>query len=385
MLPRCGDDLLPVGHLWRLDGRNGDCREGGRANPIYHECEVYLPAVEGHDILLREFRHKYRLQHLGVEGPDPEDDRRSDVAKDGVAYLLLHLFDVLMRDDEIQFIFARFGEYLREGLVREVLELVNVEIKVWKLRKLLGRKIRAAHRGKEEARREHRAQETHIGLSDEALGKVDDDDFLLVHHLPDIEGGFRLADDVPDERIARELPDLVLDSGRRLLGIAVAVVGELLRPEVLHDRVLHVLDDLCPIVLVGVHAIDAEQRRVRIFEEGEKRIGENVFHACAPGVLPDLLEGRHKAGDDQVALVVADVLHDVERDRVLQVEGGEVHDILDAVLGDIVEKPLDRPAVRVDEGESLAVAQVLYRHILEQGRLAHTRFADDIHVTVTVL
>jgi hypothetical protein len=44
----------------------------------------------------------------------------------------------------------------------------------------------------------------------------------------------------------------------------------------------------------------------------EQCVGKDVLHAGAPGVDPDLAEGREKPRDYQVALVVADVLHHVE-------------------------------------------------------------------------
>ena len=41
--------------------------------------------------------------------------------------------------------------------------------------------------------------------------------------------------------------------------------------------------------------------------------------------------------------------------------------------------------MRIDEGESFTVAQVLNRHVLQQGGLAHAGLADDIHVAIAVL
>ena len=288
-----------MGHCRRLYRRDRHCREGRRPDAVYHEREIHLPAVESDEILFREPRHEDRLQHFGVKRPDAEGDRRAHVAEHGIAHLLLHLFDVLVRNDEIQFIFARFGENLGKCLVREVLEFVDVEIKMGQLGEFAAGEIRTAHRGEEYARREHRAQKAHVGLADEPFREIDDEYFPFIHHLADIERGLRLADDVADERIAGELTDLVLDRGRRLLRIAVGVIGKLLRPEVFHDRVLHVLNDFLPIRLVGVHAIDAEQGRIRILEEREQCVGENVFHARAPRVHPNLFERRHEAADHE--------------------------------------------------------------------------------------
>ena len=181
------------------------------------------------------------------------------------------------------------------------------------------------------------------------------------------------------------MPNLVLDGGRRLLGIAVAVVGKLLRPKVLHDRVLHVINHLFSILFIGIHAIDTEQGCVRILKQGEKRIREDVFHARAPCILPNLLKGRHEAAYHEVAFVVADILHHVKRNRVLEIKRSEVDDIFYAILRDVIENSINRPPMRVNKGESFAVPNILNRHVLKQGRLAHAGLADDVHMAVAVL
>ena len=102
------DNLFSVRHGRGLYRRNRHRREWRRSDAVYHEREIHLPPVKANDILLCESRHEYGLQHLGVKWPDAENDGRADVAEDGIAHLLLHLFYILMRDNEIQFVFARF-------------------------------------------------------------------------------------------------------------------------------------------------------------------------------------------------------------------------------------------------------------------------------------
>ena len=160
---------------------------------------------------------------------------------------------------------------------------------------------------------------------------------------------------------------LVLDSRCRLLGITVAVVSKFFRPEILDHRVPHIVHHFLPVLLVGVHAVHAEQSGVRIFQQGKKRVGKNIFHSCAPRVFPNLLEGRHQTTDHEVAFVIADILHHIKGNGVLHIKRSEVHHIFDPLFGDVVQEPLNRAAVRVDEYEPLAVSDVLNRHILEQG------------------
>ena len=62
-----------------------------------------------------------------------------------------------MSNNEIQFIFARFGKNLRKCFIREVLELINIEIKVREFFKIFSGFACAAHSSEENARREHRS------------------------------------------------------------------------------------------------------------------------------------------------------------------------------------------------------------------------------------
>ncbi len=181
------------------------------------------------------------------------------------------------------------------------------------------------------------------------------------------------------------MTDLVLNSGRRFLRVSVGIRRKLFRPEILNHRILHVVDNFFSIFFIGVHAINAEQGRVRIFQESEERVRKDVFHTRTPRVLPYFLEGRHEAGHDEMALVIADVLHHVEGDGMLHVKRREIDDIFHAVLRHIVKQSFNGAAVRIYEGETLATLQVLNRHVFKDGGLSHPRLADDVGVAIAVL
>src|SRR3989344_3142673 len=70
---------------------------------------------------------------------------------------------------------------------------------------------------------------------------------------------------------------------------------------------------------------------------------------------------------------------------MLQVERRKVHHVFDALLGHVLHNPVGGAAVRVDKGDSLAVADVLDGHVFQQGRFAHAGLADDVHVPRAVL
>ena len=86
-----------------------------------------------------------------------------------------------------------------------------------------------------------------------------------------------------------------------------------------------------------------------------------------------------------MALVVADILHDIKGHWMLHIERREVDDVVNAVRRHVLHNAVGGRAMRIDKGHTLTVADVLYGHIFEQGRLAHAGLADDVHVPRAIL
>ena len=85
-----------------------------------------------------------------------------------------------------------------------------------------------------------------------------------------------------------------------------------------------------------------------------------------------------------MAFVIADVFHDVERYRLVEIERREVHDVIYAMRRNVIKEFVRRAAVRVDECQTLAILNILNSHVLEEGRFAHARLANHVHVTAAV-
>ena len=173
--------------------------------------------------------------------------------------------------------------------------------------------------------------------------------------------------------------------GRRVLRVAVGIVGKLFNPKALYNRVGNLLHHFFAEGFVYEHAVDVEQCRALVLQKRHQRVGEDILHARGPGVYPNFAESGQEARYHEVALVVADILHDVKRYRVLQVEGRKIHHVFDAMCRHIFHNPVCGSAVRVDKSHSLAVADVLYGHVLQHGRLAHAGLADDVHMPAPIL
>ena len=58
----------------------------------------------------------------------------------------------------------------------------------------------------------------------------------------------------------------------------------------------------------------------------------------------------------------------------------EINDILDAVLGNKVEKILRLIAVRVKECKTLAIMNILHHQVVKEGGLANACFPADVHM-----
>jgi len=126
------------------------------------------------------------------------------------------------------------------------------------------------------------------------------------------------------------------------LGIAVGVGGELVYPKTFYNRVFNIFYHFFPERFVYQHAVHIKECRTLILQKCEQGVGENVLHARAPRIHPDLTKRREKPGHHQVTLVVAHVLHHVKGDRVVHVERCKVHYVFNAVFGHILHDPIRR-------------------------------------------
>ena len=123
-----------------------------------------------------------------------------------------------------------------------------------------------------------------------------------------------------------------------------------------------------------------EKGRGGELDERRDGVRQDVLEAGPPAVRPDRLEGGDDTRDGQVAVLGRVVGEDVEADRISEVGGVEVADVIDARAGDVVEEALGEVAVRVEEGDALAGGDVLQDQVLEEGRLAGAGLADRVEV-----
>src|SRR5262249_50609110 len=129
-----------------------------------------------------------------------------------------------------------------------------------------------------------------------SLGQIDDKDFSFVHELPEMEIYRWVRQHAVEPGVGQEGVDLVLNRRDGVLSVAWVVFGKLLGPEEPDLLIGHAADDLPSEGFVGEHSQNVRKLCALVFKEGKERLSENVLHALAPRVIPELLKGLHQAG-----------------------------------------------------------------------------------------
>ena len=195
-----------------------------------------------------------------------------------------------MRHDQVQPVFARLRKDVRKRISGEVLELVDIEIKIIAF---FFRNAHAFHRRKLDFGDEHGTQKRGVVLANPAFGHVNQENFARVHRLLHVERAFRLAHDVAHHRRVQELADFVLNRHNHFVAHAIRIIFEFVGPELLHHRVFDVVHDLGAIFSVDQEPVDAEKRRAGRVKQGHDAVLHNAFHARGPNARPDLGEDTH--------------------------------------------------------------------------------------------
>ncbi len=200
---------------------------------------------------------------LSVVIADLEAHERTDIAKDGILDLFAHLGDVLVRHGQIEAVFPRFGEDRSERVRGEVLEFIDVEVKI---RAVFLRYIGAAHGIELKLRNNHRAEQRRVVFADFTFAEITNEDFFIVHGVAQVDHTLGLTDDIANDRGAEELPDFVLDWADRLGALAFVHSFKLVCPEFLDDGIGDLADDATPKVGIREYAGNPQHRGIGILQ-----------------------------------------------------------------------------------------------------------------------
>ena len=135
------DNLFTERALRTLERRQRDGRERSGGDAINHKLQVDIVLREIHQIVHHKLRLELLLKILGICSPDSKAHYRPDVAEHRVANdrtcTIFKLRDILVCKRKVKPILPSLGEYAREGIGCEVLELIDIEVEIVTL--ILGR------------------------------------------------------------------------------------------------------------------------------------------------------------------------------------------------------------------------------------------------------
>ena len=207
----------------------------------------------------------------------------------------------------------------------------------------------------------------------------------FVQDAAEVDASPGLADNRPENRVAEELADLVLDGCNGLGPVLRFPMGKLAFPEALDDWVGDPAREHFSVGSVCEKPLEREKGRAGRFDKCEQRVAKDVLHAWAPTVAVELLECRDDAGGDQWALCRVRASQRVERERKLAVAGVEQDNIVRAVRWNGIEDCLGEVPVGVDECQASAGADVGNDKLVKERGFSHARLADDRQVPAAVV
>src|SRR3989344_932230 len=147
-----------------------------------------------------ESRVKFALERFRVRGSNAKQNNGSYVSENRIfdlgAILGNQLSNILVRDRQIQAIFSCLGKNRGKRFGREILKFVDIEIEIFSF--ILGN-IHPAHGRELQLGNEHSTQQGRVILANSTFRKIQEQDFLLIHELSQIDGAFGLSDNVADQ------------------------------------------------------------------------------------------------------------------------------------------------------------------------------------------
>lgn len=328
-----------------------------------------------------EFFAEFAVQVLGIGEANAEGDEGADIAKDGLPHGGGELGNVLMAQGEVEPVFPRLSQDGGEALGREVLELIDEEIKI---APLVLRLAVAGHGGELKLRDEQRAEQVGLVVADLALGEVREEDAALVHDKGDAHLAANLADDVTDNRGEEQLTGLVLDRSDGLAHEARLPALVFVLPEVAEEGIVDLVHHPAAIGRVGEQTVEAEQRGVRAMRQRGDGVVQDVFQPRPPAFVPEALEGAHDAGGHEMPILGRGLGEQIESDRMIKITGMEIDRLLGADGWDVKKQIFRQIAMRVDEADAVALLNELKDEIAQERRLPGACFSDDVGVVAGI-
>ena len=188
-------------------------------------------------------------KRLGIGRPHRERNQRSDIAEDRIQNFWFELAEVLILNDDLQFVLTNLRQHLRQRERRERLELGDIKRGGFAF---LGWDLRALHDGAADLRNQKATHDARGDAPDGALGQVHDHDVVVIQRGFEIERRASPRDRCKAVRGCGELPDAGEDRAGRFPLIRIRIARMLGQPEIAGARIFEGLEQVLPPAL-GLH------------------------------------------------------------------------------------------------------------------------------------
>ena len=265
----------------------------------------------------------------------------------------------MVGDNQVQAILARFRENGGNGVGDEVLKFVNVEVKIFAF--AFGQ-FRAAQSGHLQFGHDDEAEQFGVDFAGRAFGQIDEQDFLLVHHVAEIKAGFLLTHDIAHHFIFHETSDFGYEIAQHFRLVKVGSFGHFFFPEGADDRIFQFNQIFFDILVVGKHArnIYDRTRVIYIGHQGQHHIAHIVFKHRADHFRREkfVKNGNHFL-HREILLVFGFGFQHIEAHRPLPIGRIKYNHIVHPIFGNMSEDVFHQIAVRVHDTDAVSVLNVL--------------------------
>ena len=261
---------------------------------------------------------------------------------------------------------------------REVLELINIEVKI---SPLFFPGVCSLHGGLLELRDEERAQQSAVLFPNFPLREISNEDAPLIHGFAKADRARGLAQDVAHQWRGRKLPHFILYWRDPKSLLFFVKRRELSGPECFHDRIFHLPQNLLAELRIGEEAVHAEKGGMVVEEKRREGVVHDVLHpAGAPYIAPDAFQRCDDAVDHEMMHVAVSLLERIQSHWILKIRGVEVGDMIRSMRRDAVEELFRHVPMWIDKAHSPSLVDILEDEIPKQRTFPRAGLADHVHM-----
>ena len=145
------------------------------------------------------------------------------------------------------------------------------------------------------------------------------------------------------------------------------------------------IDHPAPVGGIDQHPIHPEEGSVLTIKQGGDAVMQNVGHPGTPRITPNRLEGIHDAGGDKGAVVGWDVGERIEGNGKVEITRVEVNQMICPMGRQVMQEFLREVTMGIDNGNPVALLDVLEDEVPQQSGFSRTRFPNDVSVKTRIL